>query len=102
MAEENISQDLRLRNYFIEEINQNNFMSKKYKNSYTVLNQIEHLLILSTVVTGWILISPFASLVGIGTSAEALEMCKITAGKFYNSIRKQKRRNMRQYCKQKG
>ena len=38
MAEENISQELRLRNYYTEEINQNNFTSKKYKNSYTVLN----------------------------------------------------------------
>ena len=47
MAEQNISQELRLknideiRNYFIEEVNQNELMSK----ACTTLNHIEYLLI---------------------------------------------------------
>ena len=51
MSEENISQELRLKNkekiknYLIKEINQNELMSKKHKKVYSVLNYIEHLLI---------------------------------------------------------
>ena len=47
MAEENISQEFRLknidetRNYLIEEINQNELMSKKHKKISTTLNFIE-------------------------------------------------------------
>ena len=50
MTEENTSQEFRLknvgetRNYFIEEINQNELMSKKNKKVCLVLNYIEHLL----------------------------------------------------------
>ena len=46
MVEENISQELRLknidetRNYFLEEIKQNELMSKKHKNVCTTLNLI--------------------------------------------------------------
>ena len=49
---ENISQQFRqknideTRNYLIEEINQNELMSQKYKNVYRILNYIEHLFIL--------------------------------------------------------
>ena len=52
MSEENISQEFRLkkideaRNYFIEEINQNELMSKKHRKVCRVLNYIEHLFIL--------------------------------------------------------
>ena len=52
MAEENIRQELRLknigetRNYLIEEINQNELISKKHKKVWTTLNYIEHSLIL--------------------------------------------------------
>ena len=48
MAEENISQEFRLknidetRNYLIEEINRNELMSKKRKKVCTTLNYIEH------------------------------------------------------------
>ena len=48
MTEENISQSFRLknkgetRNYFIEEIDRNRFMSKKHKELCGVLNCIEH------------------------------------------------------------
>ena len=51
MSEENITQELKLknmdetRNYLIEEINQNELMSKKHKKVYGVFNYIEHLLI---------------------------------------------------------
>ena len=44
MAEENISQEIILkniyetRNYLIEEINRNEMMSKKHKNIYTTVN----------------------------------------------------------------
>ena len=90
MSEENISQEFRLknidetRNYLIEEINQNELMSKKHKKVYRVSNYIEHLLILISTVMGCISISAFASLVGIPieitSSAIGLKICVITAG----------------------
>ena len=49
MAEENLSQEFRLknidekRNYLIEEMNWNELMSKKHKKICTTLNFIEHL-----------------------------------------------------------
>ena len=45
----------------IEEINQNELMSEKNINVYRVLNLIEHLLILTSAITGSIFISAFAS-----------------------------------------
>ena len=90
MAAENISQEFRLKNKaktqkkFITEINQNELMSKKHKKSCTVLNYIEHLLILASAVTGWVSISAFALLVGISigitVSVAGLKICAITAG----------------------
>ena len=87
MSEENISQKFRLknievtRNYFIEELNQNELISKKFKK---VLNYIEHLLILISTVTGCLFISALASLVGIPVeitgSAIGLKICVIIAG----------------------
>ena len=71
MAEENISQEFRLknidetRNYLIEEINRNELMSKKHRKVCTIINYIEHFLILASAITGPISISVFASLVGI-------------------------------------
>ena len=53
MAEENISQEFILkninktRNYFLEEIKQNELISKKHKKVSTTLNYIEHFLILA-------------------------------------------------------
>ena len=55
MSEENISQEFRLkkideaRNYFIEEINQNELMSKKHRKVCRVLNYIEHLFFLVSI-----------------------------------------------------
>ena len=97
MAEENISQEFRLKNidetkkYLIEEINRNELMSKKHKKVYTALNYIEHFIILASTITGYVSISACASLVGIligiTSSAIGLKICAITAGnKKYNSI----------------
>ena len=55
--EESRSQEFRLkkldetRNYFAEEIDQNEFMNKKRKKVRTTLNQIEHFLFLAFLVT---------------------------------------------------
>ena len=97
MAEENISQEFRLknidetRNYLIEEINQNELMSQNLKKICTTLNYIEHFLILASTITGCVSISAFASLVGIPigitSSAIGLKICAITAEiKKYKSI----------------
>ena len=105
MGEENISQEFRLkdiretRNYFIEEINGNELMSKKHKKICTTLNHIEHFLVLASTITGYVSISAFASLIGIPiritSSAIELKICAITAGiKNYKSIIKKKKRNM--------
>ena len=58
MTQENIIQEFLLknideiRNYFVEEINQYELMSKKHKKIFRVLIYIEHLLILVSTVTG--------------------------------------------------
>ena len=88
MAEENISQEFRLkyidetRNYSIEETNQNELMSKNHKKVCTPLNYIKHVLILGPTITGCVSISAFASLVGIPigitSSAIGLKICAIT------------------------
>ena len=58
MTEENLRQELRLknidgtRNYFIEEINQNELMNKKHKKACEVWNYIKSVLILISTVTG--------------------------------------------------
>ena len=40
-------------------------MSKKHKKVWAVLNYMEHLLVLASVITGCVSISGFGSLVGI-------------------------------------
>ena len=56
MSKENISQEFKLkiiyeaRNYFTEEIQQNELMNKKPKKVCTTLNYIEHFLILLSAV----------------------------------------------------
>ena len=89
MLEENINQEFRLknidetRNYFLEEIKQNELMSKEHKKVCTAPNYIEHFLILASTITGCISISAFTSLNGIPTgitiSAIGLNICAITA-----------------------
>ena len=81
MVEENLIQKFSLknvdetRNYFVEEIEQNEVkyevyeeyikMSKKYKKVCVILNYIENFLILASTITGCIFIYAFASLVGV-------------------------------------
>ena len=101
MKEKNVSQGFRLknidetRNYFFEEIEKNNLMSRKHKKVCTTLNYIEHFLILVSAVTGCISIFVFASLfgipIGITSSEIGLKSCVIAAGmKKYKSIIKKK------------
>ena len=88
MSEENISQEFSLKDVdetkkLIEEINQNEIMSKEHKKVYIVLNCIEQLLILISTVNGCVFIFAFASLVnipkGITTYAIGLKICIIAA-----------------------
>ena len=57
MAEENISQEFRLkevdkaRNYFIEEIKKNELISKKHKKVCKILDYTDNLFILASIVT---------------------------------------------------
>ena len=72
-------------------------MIKKHKNVCTVLNYTEHLLILATVVTRFISIYAFVSLVGIvigiTCSAIGLKICVIIPGiKKYKSVIKRKKK----------
>ena len=90
MSEEDICQEFKMkcingtRKYLIEEINQNELMSKKHRKVYRVLNYIEHLLDLISTITGWVSIFAFSSLVGIPlgitSSAVGLKICVITSG----------------------
>ena len=67
MGEENISQECRRKeideskNYFIEEIKQDELMSNTHKKACKILNYFEHLLILASRVTRCVSISAFAS-----------------------------------------
>ena len=106
MNEETICQEFELRsidetrNYFLEEIKQNELMSKNHKKVCTTLNYIENFLILASTITGCISISTFASLLGIPIGITSSEIVLITAGiKKYKSIIKKRKRNMiKQYC----
>ena len=103
MAEENINRKFRLknidetRNYFLEEIKQNELMSRKHKKVCTTLNYIEHFLILASTITGCISISAFASLlgipIGIMSSALDLKIYAIAGGikKHKSTIKKKER-----------
>ena len=57
----------------LDEIKHNDLMGEKYKKICKYLNDVEHLLILASIVTGCVSISAFASLVafpvGITSSA---------------------------------
>ena len=102
MAEEIISQECTLknidetRNYFLEEIKQNELMSRKHEKVCTTLSYTEHFFILASTITGCISISAFASLIvipmGIMSSAIGLRICTITTGiKKYKPIIKKKK-----------
>ena len=85
------------RNYYLEEIEKNELMSRKHKKVRTILNYAENFLILASTITGCISISAFASLfgvpIGIASSAIGLRICAMAAGiKNYKSIIKKKKR----------
>ena len=69
--------------YFIEEINQNELMSKKQKRNCAVLNCIENLLVFTSAVIECVFISTFAYLFGfplvLTSSALGLKNCTITS-----------------------
>ena len=73
ITEDNVNQKIRLkkkdeeRNHFIEEINQNEMISKKHEKVCRFLNYIEHLLILVSTVPGCVSIYDFASSAGTPT-----------------------------------
>ena len=81
-AEENISQEIRLKNidetknYLIEEINRNELMSKKHKKVCTNLNYIEQFMILGSTITRRVSIFASAFLVGIpiGITSSAIRL----------------------------
>ena len=53
------------KNYFHEEIEQNELISRKHKKVCTAVNYIEHFFVLASAITGCMSISVFASLLGI-------------------------------------
>ena len=87
------------RNYLLEETKQNDLMSEKCKTTCKYLNYVEHLFILTAVVTGYVSISAFASLVafpfGFTSSEVEIKICTITAGikKYKSIIKKNKKKN---------
>ena len=104
MAEERINQEFRIKeidktkNYFIEEITQNELISKKHRMFHKILNYTECLLIIASTITGCVSISAFACLlaipVAIASSAAAINICVITTGiKKYKSIIKKKKKS---------
>ena len=85
------------RNYFLEEIEQNELMSWKHKKVCTTLNYVKRFLVLAYTITRYIQISAFASLIGIPIGMTSygigLKICAITAEiKKYKSIIKKKKK----------
>ena len=85
------------RNYFREEITQNELMSGKHKNVCLTLNCIKNFLIIVSTITECISNSAFASLIGIPigitSSPIGLKICAISARiKKHKSIIKKKKR----------
>ena len=79
------------KNYSLEEINQNELMSRKHKKVCTNKNCIVHFVILASAITGCISISSFTSLlripIGITSSAIGSKIFAIATGmKKYKSI----------------
>ena len=79
-------------------MNQNDLINKKHKNVCRVLNYIDHLLIVTSTITGCVFISVFASIVaipiGIASSIIRLKIRVKSAGiKKYKSIIKKRGRS---------
>ena len=72
-----------IKNYFIEEINPNDLMSKMHKKGCEDVNCFKHLLILVSAITGCVSISAPVSSVGTprasASSAVGLKICVLTA-----------------------
>ena len=88
----------KIRNYLIEEINQNKLISKKLRQVCRILSYIDHSLFVISAITGCVSISAFAFLVvipiGITSSTTGLKICVITAGiKKYKSVIKKIKNN---------
>ena len=97
-----MSQEFRLKNiderrtYFLEEIQQNELMSRNHEKVCATLNYIEHFFILSPTITVYISISALAYFlgipIGITSPVIGLKICKIaTRIKKYSSIIKKKK-----------
>ena len=75
------------------------YLEKKHKKACTTLNYSEHVLILTSTITGSISISSFASLLGIPieimSSAIGLKICATSAGirKYKSMIKKKKKKH---------
>ena len=85
------------RNYFLEEIKENDLMSRKHKKVCATLNYIECILMLASTITGCISNSALSSLLGIPiairSSAIRLQICVIAVGiKKYKSITEKKKK----------
>ena len=87
------------RNYFLEEIEQNELMSRRHKKVFVTPKYIEHFLILASTITRCISISAFAfSLgipIGITSSAIGLKIFAIATGirKYKTIIKKKKKKH---------
>ena len=87
MSEKNIAQEFKMKNlhetinYLVEQINQNELMSKKHKKLYRVLNYIELLHILNYTVSGCVFITAFGSLVGIPVGITSSRIWLVTCAK---------------------
>ena len=80
-----------------DEIRHSDLMSEKYKKTYKYLNYAENLLILSSIITGCVSISAYASLVDINLSITSflvgINISAIIAGiRKYKSIIKKKKK----------
>ena len=62
------------RNNFLEEINQNELMSREHKKVCATLKYFEDVFILASTITGCISISSFASLLGIPIGLQVLQL----------------------------
>ena len=79
------------RNYFLDEIKQDELMNKNHKKVCKILNYIKQILILAYKITGCISIPVFPSLfvvpIKFASSAIELKICAIATGiKEYKSI----------------
>ena len=74
-----MNQEFRLINYFLEEIRQNELMSRKHKKVCTNLTYIENILILASTITGCISVSAFASFNSIPLGNTSSAITRITS-----------------------